>query len=58
MHVSTQPRDESEQAPAPEAARTISSEELLQGSRELSIRHGEDIYRLRVTRNGKLILQK
>ena len=38
--------------------RQMESEELLQGSRELLIRHGENIYRLRLTRNGKLILQK
>ena len=57
--MSTEPRDdESHQVPTHEATRTITSEELLQGARELLIRHGEDVYRLRVTRNGKLILQK
>lgn len=34
------------------------SEELLCGLKEVSILHGSEIYRLRVTRNGKLILQK
>ncbi len=40
------------------AERELNSEELLQGNREIRIRHGEEIYRLRLTRNGKLILQK
>lgn len=38
--------------------RTIDSAELLEGQRELFIRHGAEIYRLRLTRNGKLILHK
>ncbi len=38
--------------------REISSAELLQGSKEIWIRHGEEIYRLRLTRSNKLILQK
>ena len=38
--------------------REISSEQLLGEHREILIRHGEDVYRLRLTRNGKLILQK
>ena len=36
----------------------ISSEQLLRGRQEILIRHGEELYRLRLTRNGKLILQK
>lgn len=36
----------------------ISSQDLLQGSREIHIRHGREVYRLRITRNGKLILHK
>ena len=43
---------------APAAQRTILSDDLLQGQAEVLIRHGEEIYRLRHTRNGKLILQK
>ena len=39
-------------------AREITSEELLRGQSELLIRHGEEIYRLKLTRNQKLILQK
>jgi hemin uptake protein HemP len=37
---------------------SIASESLFQGQREVLIRHGDDLYRLRITRNGKLILQK
>ena len=36
----------------------IPSTELLRGTRELVIQHGEDTYRLRLTRNDKLILTK
>ncbi|MFQ5731398.1 MAG: hemin uptake protein HemP [Planctomycetaceae bacterium] len=36
----------------------VTSESLLAGHREILIRHGEAVYRLRLTRNGKLILQK
>ena len=38
--------------------RTILSAELLQGAREVYIDHEGEIYRLRLTRNQKLILQK
>jgi hemin uptake protein HemP len=40
------------------ALRTINSNELLHGAREVLIQHDEKIYRLQVTRNGKLILVK
>jgi hemin uptake protein HemP len=48
---------------APSAAvsptpRTLSSAEILQGEKKVLITHGEEIYRLLVTRNDKLILQK
>lgn len=36
----------------------LSSEALLAGRREIVIRHGGQIYRLRHTRNDKLILTK
>lgn len=36
----------------------IPSEEILKGSREVLIRHADVIYRLCLTKNGKLILQK
>lgn len=38
--------------------RRIDSEKLLGGVRELEIEHGGEVYRLRETRNGKLILTK
>ena len=52
--------DEAE-APKPSekpALREMTSEELLRGQSEILIRHGEEIYRLKLTRNQKLILQK
>jgi len=38
--------------------RTLDSAELLHGDKEVLIRHGSETYRLRLTRQGKLILQK
>jgi len=38
--------------------RVIASTELLQGAVEVLIDHGGETYRLRLTRSGKLILQK
>jgi hemin uptake protein HemP len=38
--------------------RTLNSADLFRGAREVQIRHDEKIYRLQVTRNGKLILIK
>lgn len=38
--------------------RSVDSTELLQGSRELLIRHGTSVYKLRVTASEKLILTK
>jgi hemin uptake protein HemP len=40
------------------AVQAIASEKLLQGRRELQILHGNEIYRLTLTRSGKLILHK
>jgi hemin uptake protein HemP len=36
----------------------MSSERLLNGRREILIRHGDSVYRLRHTSNDKLILTK
>jgi hemin uptake protein HemP len=44
--------------PAGNQPRTVRSGDLLQGQVELLIEHGPDTYRLRLTRSGKLILQK
>ncbi len=38
--------------------RVIESAELLQGESEVLIRHGDEVYRLRQTRTGKLLLYK
>ena len=40
------------------AADEMSSERLLNGRREILIRHGDRVYRLRHTSNDKLILTK
>jgi hemin uptake protein HemP len=40
------------------ASRTLSTDELFRGATELRIVHGREEYRLRVTRQGKLILTK
>lgn len=36
----------------------VASQTLLRGAREVLIRHGGEVYRLRHTRNDKLILTK
>jgi hemin uptake protein HemP len=36
----------------------IDSQELFQGHQEICIKHAEQVYRLRITRQGKLILTK
>jgi hemin uptake protein HemP len=36
----------------------VSSDDLMQGATELLITHRDDVYRLRITRSGKLILHK
>lgn len=43
---------------APLPTRSVESVDLLQGDRELLIRHGTGTYRLRVTASEKLILTK
>jgi hemin uptake protein HemP len=40
------------------ACSVISSGEVMRGQQELYINHGNSIYTLRVTRQGKLILTK
>jgi hemin uptake protein HemP len=45
-------------SPPQSAVVTIRSEDLFQGRIEVLIAHGDEIYRLRRTRSGKLILQK
>ena len=45
-------------AEGPAFPRVVRSEEILQGETEVQIVHLDKVYRLRRTRNGKLILQK
>ncbi len=54
-HVDEPPRVN----PVPSAGdQRVRSEELFRGTRELLIEHAGEVYRLRLTRNGKLILHK
>lgn len=45
-------------AAQPVGLKTLDSHELMQGADQIVITHGEHAYRLRVTRNQKLILHK
>ena len=47
-----------QELPRPAAKELLYSEELLGTRREILIKHGDEIYRLRCTRQGKLILHK
>lgn len=37
---------------------SVLSSQIFRGAKEIRILHGDDTYRLRITRNGKLILTK
>ena len=52
------PEEREPAKPEPPPRRTIRSEDLLAGAREIAIVHNGEEYRLQVTRNGKLILIK
>ena len=54
----TGPSDPPGTPPSKLPTKTITSESILEGQPEVLITHGEETYRLRCTRNGKLILQK
>jgi hemin uptake protein HemP len=65
MDLSSEPgarasdRQPGDQATAPLRARTIASHDLFRGTaREVVILHQNEEYRLRITRQGKLILTK
>jgi hemin uptake protein HemP len=50
-------------APSPTGAseelpKTVSTQDLFDGQREICIEHDGELYRLRITRRNKLILQK
>ena len=47
-----------EYAPLRMPSRTVSSEALFNGLYEIGINHGGALYRLKITRQGKLILNK
>lgn len=52
------PESISEKEDADIRMRVVRSEDILSGNSEILIRHGNEIYRLRLTRAGKLILTK
>jgi hemin uptake protein HemP len=54
------PHFQADDAPPPASSepRRLTSEELIGPHREMLIRHGGFDYRLRITRQGKLILTK
>lgn len=54
----TAPEQVPPQTPPTPAAPRINSDALLQGTREVFIEHRGELYRLRLTKNGKLILHK
>jgi len=48
----------SDEAHKSATTRELDSADLLKGEKEVFIRHAGEVYRLRLTRNDKLILQK
>ena len=46
------------QRPVDRMARVVTSESLFRGSYEIGIEHEGSLYRLKITRQGKLILNK
>lgn len=58
MAESEPDRQSQGEAPLPLPQTVMNSDELFRGERELCIRHDGELYRLRITRRGRLILQK
>lgn len=54
----SEPSREARGAQRPPSTRIIDSETLFRGTREVWIRHGEAMYRLRVTSANRLYLSK
>jgi hemin uptake protein HemP len=54
----SRPNNEPRRTTAPDSVRKLASHDLLQGAQEILIEHAGEVYRLRLTRNGKLILHK
>lgn len=50
--------DRDRRSDAGKAVKTLKSQDLFQGARELGIDHHGALYRLKITRQGKLILNK
>ena len=50
--------EQAQYAPLRIPSRTVSSESLFNGLYEIGINHGGSLYRLKITRQGKLILNK
>jgi len=58
LRLSPRLRAERPSAPVLSSSPLFDSTKLLGGTREVLIRHGGEVYRLRHTRNDKLILTK
>jgi hemin uptake protein HemP len=58
VHFREQPETRAVPNRVPDAARTVSSDDLFRGRTEIAIDHFGAIYRMRITRQGKLILNK
>ena len=56
--IKPMPEQPATELTSPSTLREIDSSSLLQGEKEILIHHGDEVYRLRLTKNGKLILQK
>lgn len=56
--MGVQPGDMHESGRFEEGPRVVSSEALFGGRREIAIEHAGALYRLKITRQGKLILNK
>ncbi|KAA9369533.1 MULTISPECIES: hemin uptake protein HemP [Ochrobactrum] len=53
-----QNKSRTSESPLEPQLQTYGSRELFNGSREVAIEHGGSLYRLKITRQGKLILNK
>ena len=53
-------RDDKKPTPAEyeNSPKIVSAQQLFEGQREICIEHDGEVYRLRITRRNKLILQK
>jgi hemin uptake protein HemP len=52
------PSDANQESKPPPERKAVAFETLAQGAKEVLIQYGGQVYRLRLTRNGKLILNK